>query len=139
MKKNVKSICCTAVLIAAFIPALAFSQITANLNYERSNLDSFKGELQASDLNPTHQYILTINGKKNHSSNEKLKELCEIWEPTDEGYCDFDKVSTDDKGNLSVKIDEELPKGRYRIKFLIKDTANSIVVWSDDLVNFTVE
>lgn len=135
----VKSIYCTAVLTAAFIPALASAQITTNLNYERSNIGSFKGELQASGLKTNHNYVLTINGIANHSSNEKLKERCKVWEPTGEGYCDFDQISTDDNGNLSVEINEELPKGRYRIKFLIKDTENWITVWSDDLVNFTVE
>lgn len=132
-----------AVLLTAVITTLSFpaySQINASLEYERRYQNAFKGQLTVTGLEANHGYVLTINGWKKHSSNERLKEICEVWEPTGEAYCDFDKVSTDGEGKLSANISEELPKGKYKIKFLIKDPGSDWkVVWSDDFVKFVVE
>ncbi len=118
--------------------SLALADVSVNLEYRRENIGVFEGRLTASGLLPNHKYVLTLNGWSNHPSNKLLPNSCQIWEQTKEKYCDIDKVSTDDKGNMDVKFKEKLPKGIYKIKFLIKDTNDWIVVWSDDLVKFEV-
>lgn len=118
---------------------VVFSKVQAKLVYEKEYVGAFKGKIEATGLKANHEYVLTINGYPKHSSNKKLIETCELYEPTGEGYCDFDQVSTDSSGVLSVDIEEELPKGKYRVKFLIKDpAANWVVVWSKDIVRFEV-
>jgi len=97
-------------------------------------------KLQANGLQPNHEYALTLNGWADHESNKLLIKEGKLWEPTGEGYYDFKKVITDSNGSLKdVEIEELLEKGIYKVKFLIKDTSNWSVVWSDDTVKFMVE
>lgn len=127
------------VMVPFFLLTNAVAEVKGDLSYEKGAVGVFKGKLKASGLKPNQKYVLTLNGWANHPSNKVLGKKCEIWEPTKEGYCDFDKVTTNDKGELDVPINEPLPKGNYKIKFLIKDTSNWAVVWDDTLVKFEVK
>lgn len=122
-----------------FVPYV-HAEIKAELKYEKKSTGVFKGELQAIGLKPSHEYVLTLNGWPDHESNKLLIKEGSLWKPTKEGYYDFKKVMTDSDGSLKgVKIEELLEKSTYKVKFLIKDTSNWAVVWSDDTVKFIVE
>ncbi|MDX9964786.1 hypothetical protein [Desulfobacter postgatei] len=110
------------------------------LNYEREYPGAFKGNIKANGLEANHKYVLTINGRKEHKSNKTLIEKCELWEPTGEGFCDFAEVRTDRNGSLDFDFEEKLPKGEYKIKFLVKDPSNDYLVeWSKNVVKFEVK
>ncbi len=112
------------------------AQQVDSLDYEHDAVGAFKAKLRASGLRPNHRYQLTINGYKNHPSNEILKNYQNYQ---GEGYIDFKKVSTDANGVLTTKIDRKLPRGEYRVKLLIKDPdKNWLVVCSKDFVEFEV-
>lgn len=128
-----------AALISCFLcfsPVHAQCQIDA-LDHESAAVAAFKAKLKVSGLEPKHPYQLTINGYKNHPSNDILKTYNDY---EGEGYIDFKKVSTDAGGMLNTEIDRKLPKGEYRVKFFIKDPdKNWLVVCSEDLVEFEVK
>jgi len=108
-----------------------------SFNYEAEATGAFKGELRASGLRPNHRYQLTINGYKNHPSNEILQQY-DDWHG--EGYYDFKKVTTDSDGLLTTSIDRSLPAAKYRVKLLIKDIErNYLVVCNEDNVEFVVQ
>jgi len=109
------------------------------LSYDKTATDVFKGRISATGLKPNHEYVFTLNGWADHKSNEILAKEGKYWKPTGEGFYDFKKVITDSKGSFNENIEELLPKGIYKVKFLVKDTANWIVIWSDDTVKFKVK
>jgi hypothetical protein len=94
--------------------------------------------LRAVGLKPETKYVLCLNGYPNHSSNEILKRLCEVYKPTGEGFCNFEKVTSDRSGSLDVEIRHELPRGEYQVKFLIKEYPSWLTVIAEDLVKFRV-
>jgi hypothetical protein len=120
-----------------FIVSSVYAQRIDSLDYKNTATGSFKAKLKASGLVPNHTYQITLNGYKNHPSN---KVLLTYQNYDGEGYIDFKKVSTDDKGVLTTEIDRKLPKGQYRIKVLVKDPEkNWRVVASEDFVEFEVK
>lgn len=125
------------VLISVCSPC-AYSKPTLDLKYEKKYEGAFKAQLRANGLKPNHEYVWTLNGRAGHSSNDVLIKECEFWQPTQEGYCDFGPIFTDTKGSLNLNIEEELPPGKYKIKFLIKDPDNWNVVLWNNFVRFKV-
>ena len=128
-------------IATAFLLTAAYSEITGSLIYEKKFAGAFKGRFEISGLKPDHEYVLCINGYAKHKSNKTLINYCDGYdEPTSEGYCDFAEVLTDKNGFLEINIEEELPKGKYKIKFLVKDPkADWAVVWCEDLVKFKIK
>ena len=129
----------TAFLLLSF--NVSFSgESMFTLNYEKEYLGALKGNIKAIGLEANHKYVLTINGRLEHESNKILIEECELWEPTGEGFCDFAEVVTDQNGSFDFNFGEKLPKGEYKIKFLVKDPNNEwLVVWSKNVVKFEVK
>jgi len=136
MKHKIFLIIMLQVLI---IVPYSYAEIKAELNYDKIASDVFKGKIKVSGLLPDHEYVLTLNGWANHESNKLLIKQCQLWKPTGEGYCDFKKVKTDSNGSINKDLEELLDKGLYKVKFLIKDTSNWTVVWTDDTVKFKVK
>ena len=91
-------------------------------------------------LKPNHQYVICINGYKDHESNKTLLKIGERWESTGEGYIDYARANTDDTGNLSPALKKDLPGGAYKVKFLVKDPDSKWkVVWNVDEIEFNVK
>jgi hypothetical protein len=94
--------------------------------------------LELRGLEPKHQYVLTINGKRWHVSNKVLRTKFQSY--GEEGYYDFGKVTTDKKGNLNKKLSLELPPGDYNLKIFVKDPSNQwLPVLFNDFLIFKIE
>ena len=95
---------------------------------------------QVTNLKPNHQYVICINGYKEHDSNKTLLKIGECWESTGEGYIDYGTINTDSTGNLTPGLKKDLPTGTYKVKFLLKDPENKWkVIWNVDDIEFSVK
>jgi hypothetical protein len=110
--------------------------IEKELVYSESG-DIFKGQLIKKGLKPNTDYMLCINGKPGLPGNDCLKKYG-IW--GNEGYYDFKRVTTDEKGVLNVTFAAELQEGEYYVKFAIKDiTAGWKWIEIDQNVHFEIK
>lgn len=126
----------------ALIPYYAGAEKAINLKYEKTNEGVFKATLNATGLKKNHKYFLTLDGESTHGSNKLLAKImgCQIETVGGDAFCDFDEVTTDTNGILRAEITEKLPKGRYKIAFLIKDPSNKWhVTLYKDPINFEVK
>jgi hypothetical protein len=90
-------------------------------------------------LKPSSPYVLCLNGRENYKdSNELLFKNC----PEKSGnlaFCNFATKFSDDKGKLEYHGSYSLLKGKYNLKFLLKDKGNDYCsIFCDDNVSFTV-
>ena len=102
---------------------------------------TFIGTIEVKGLTPNHRYILCINGKVNHQSNNLLKQAgCEEYKG--EYKCDFFDFETDAKGYCKKEFEKSLlPKGNYDVKIFIKDKANSYcaTLYRDIQIEFVIK
>ncbi len=94
-----------------------------------------KGEIQLSNLQPNHSYVLTLNGKPEHPSNQHLP----AQSSEKERYFDFKQVHTDKNGYLKIKLELTLSPGEYDVKFFVKDPTDWKIVLYNDFFVFTVK
>lgn len=128
MKGRISSI--IIMLLVLVMGVSGFSHAEGRVRVERFDYsresNEFRGQLIVRGLRPLTEYMLCVNGKPNHPSNEILKRECETY--GNEGFCNFKKVPTDNAGTLNTTWDRrdlELPRGEYRVKFAIKDIADN--------------
>lgn len=99
----------------------------------------FRGRVRLENLFPQAGYLLTLNGYPGSPGNEQLKQKCE--RRGNEGYCDFQTIGTDAKGNFDNVVRLNLEPGDYRVKFFVKNLEKEpryqIVLLSDN-PGFTV-
>lgn len=128
-----------AISACLFLSNFTFAAEQIDLKYEKKCAGVFKGSIKATGLYPNHKYVMTLNGRTDHDSNKVLIEECEVYKQTGEGFCDFAESYTDKDGALNLSFEESLPKGKYKIKFLIKDPDDDWkVIWSKNVVKFEI-
>jgi hypothetical protein len=104
--------------------------------------DTFHVYLEAFNLwpNKNYQYEICINGKIGDESNMQLQKQHSIWgdgrpgpaffeNEKYEGYCNFGRFSTDEKGNAKQDTQIGLLPARYDVKFAIKLVSKGWVSW----------
>jgi len=98
-----------------------------------------EGKIQLSGLKPNHRYQLTINGYINHPSNSILKKYYSVTDDG-QGYYDFKKVNSNQKGIINCNFKTKLHPGIYRVKFLVKDISdNWLTIHCENEVSFEVK
>jgi len=109
------------------------------IQYCRRQGGEFRAKVRLEALFPQAGYLLTLNGYPGSPGNEQLKQKCE--RRGDEGYCDFQTIGTDAKGNFDNVVRVNLEPGDYRVKFFVKNLEKEpkyqIVLLADNRV-FTV-
>ncbi|MBW1794188.1 MAG: hypothetical protein JRJ38_07125 [Deltaproteobacteria bacterium] len=116
----------------------AYGQELEAFEVKEEAIGALQGKIRVTGLKAKHRYQLTINGYKNHPSNEILMKNYSTYNA--EGYYDFKKVFSDANGVIEVSFNQKLPKGAYRVKFLIKDIRNNwLTVFSENEVQFEVQ
>ena len=96
---------------------------------------SFSGSLYLQGLTPNHLYVLAINGKPEHSSNQLLPQKHGA-----ERYADILEIKTDSEGGVSsASFEAYLTPSTYDVKVLIKDTNDWKAVLFHDSLTFTVK
>lgn len=122
-------------------PSIAQSKVKAKLQTEREAHGAFKAKLTVSGLEKDHQYVVTLNGFPKHDSNKYLEDECRNVTPQGEAYCDFGEFTPNEEGPKDIDLEKELPKGKYQVKFFIKDKSSKhTIVWQrEELVNFEVK
>lgn len=80
-----------------------------------------------SGLNPSEVYRLALNGYPGEEPVNAILAECPLPGKIDsgrrldtEGYCDFQRITTNDVGNVMEKLTLGLPPAEYRLKFLVK-------------------
>ena len=81
----------------------------------------FVARLTMTDLEPSKQYVLCINGSQNSKGNVELLKIGKAFK--DEGYLDLPAFQTDSKGAFLgiVSSVQNLPPGEYQVKALLKE------------------
>lgn len=125
-------------LVGVILIATVAAGATGALTYEKAADGAFKAAATFSDLKKNHAYYFSLNGwGKGTDGNALLGEKCGYSK--DEGYCDFGPLTSDEAGRMKAELRYELPKGRYRVKALLKDPAEGWkTIWIDNNVSFTV-
>ncbi len=103
---------------------------------------AFTGRVQLTGLRASSVYMLTLNGKPPHASNELLRDIVvggSVVNGTPERYMDIRQVSTDAGGAAEVPFTAQLPAGQYHVKFFVKDRSDWRIVLYTDFLSFTVE
>jgi len=95
---------------------------------------AFSGRIGLKGLTPNHNYVLTINGKPPHPSNDRLPESYGV-----ERYVDFLQVTTNSAGDIDSEFNVKLPSGDYNVKFFVKDPDDWKIVLYNDFLLFTVK
>lgn len=95
---------------------------------------AFRLDLQ--HLQPTHSYVLCINGRPEHPGNELLPESVPGHET--ERYYDFFTVTTDGNGSYDAGFAIFLHPGAYNVHFYVKDPSDfKIVLYGLEYFDFT--
>lgn len=94
---------------------------------------AFSGRIELKGLTPNHNYLLTLNGKPPHPSNDRLPESYGV-----ERYVDFLQVITTSAGNVDENFSVKLSSGDYNVKFFVKDPDDWKVILYNDFLIFTV-
>lgn len=125
-------------LLAVTLTATVAVGATGSLTYDKEADGVFKGMVTFRDLKKNHSYYLSLNGwGKGTEGNDLLGNKCGYSK--DEGYCDVGPLTSDEAGQMNAQLRYELPKGRYRVKGLLKDPAEAWkVIWVNNDVSFTV-
>ena len=108
---------------------------SGNVIYYDNVRGAFSGRITLRGLESNENYLLALNGKPSHPSNDRLPQQ---YGP--EGLADIDQVRTDSQGNVSNKpFYINLPPGNYDVKFFVKDTTeNWKIVLYNNFLKFTV-
>jgi Fe-S cluster biosynthesis and repair protein YggX len=104
------------------------------VTYNDNSKENFSAKIELQGLIPNHAYLLTLNGKKTHSSNSLLPEKTEQGE----GFFNIMTAITDSTGGANQPCDGNLPPGNYDVKFFVKDQDDWKIVLHNDNLNFTV-
>lgn len=106
-------------LFVLFASILAVGCTNPSWTFDFSGGETFKGELKIEGLKDNTGYVLCINGKPNRPGNEILYN--NYQKSGNEGYYDFKQVQSDNHGKIEITFALELPKGKYDVKFALKE------------------
>jgi hypothetical protein len=110
---------------------------SGELKYHLKSKGAFIASIKLTGLEPKKAYKLCLNGEQGRDGNELL---IRYGRDGQNGKYDFQTVTTDSFGSASGKIKVALPKGRYDVKFFVKDIADKYVcVLHNDDLQFEVE
>jgi hypothetical protein len=106
---------------------------SGELQFHPKSNGTFIASMKLSGLEPKKAYKLGFNGRDGYDGNELLYRFGKDG-PT-KGKYDFQTVTTDSFGAVSGEIKVALPKGRYHVKFFVKDIGDkyTCVLGNDDL------
>jgi hypothetical protein len=99
---------------------------TGSLQIRRSFAHGFVFHLDMEHLQPSHAYVLCINGRPQHPGNELLPESVPGHEA--EKYYDFCTVETDARGGYHAGFALLLRPGPYNVHFYVKDTTDHKII-----------
>ena len=91
----------------------------------------FIGEIIIEGLEPSRDYMLTINGKPGQPGNECLSQR-----PSNVCYLDFRQIKTDSVGNCHRPFRRKLEPSDYDVKFFIKDMEDWRIVLYNNFLFF---
>ncbi len=113
---------------------LPISGSWGEVHYNKQNQRTLLIRLNLKGLLPKHEYILSLNGKPWHTSNKNFPQSY-----GEERYYDFERVTTNDRGDVEKYLTLDLSSGQYNVKFFVKDPANNwkIVLYNDFFI-FTI-
>ena len=141
--KTVVMILALTSLIIAFAPFSSGSndetkpELVTPPQYVVIEESTLQGEVEANGLKLNTDYVLSLNGKEGRPGNEQLKKFGEY---DGEGYYDFIPVRSDDNGYLKEPFTlNDLPNGKYDIKFLIKELPDYDTVIAYDFMKFEIK
>lgn len=107
---------------------------SGELQYFDNLIGYFSGKINIKGLVPNTTYMLTLNGKPEHPSNEYFTKKV-----GPEGIYDFKQVRTDSKGNIDgATFDIDLPPGKYDVKLFVKDQNDWKIVLHNDNLTFKI-
>lgn len=125
----------TIILIGILSVEAAYGQ---EINIEYTGGTQWTGTVTAQGLKPDTPYMLTLNGKIGHPSNNLLMQKYETYQGN-EGFCNFKRIKSNDNGEFSTDFSVGLLCGDYNAKFLVKDIEdNWNVVYADDYLQFII-
>ena len=107
------------------------------LEFYQSAHAGFITNLTLSNLKPNFTYILTLNGNPELDGNELLPDP--VPQLPEEKYYDFLTVQTDERGAYQAKLGVYLTKGKYHVRFYVKDKSDSKIVLYHDYFRFNVK
>lgn len=109
------------------------------LEIDESHPGEFRASLVVSGLPKSqHEYKLTLNGTVGRPGNELLGQFDKL--PNGEGYFDFQDVRSNNNGMIRESIKQRLPRGRYLVKFSVKDPAdNWKIVAKKEPISFEIK
>lgn len=102
--------------------------------YYDNSKGTFSGKIELQGLIPNSNYVLSLNGKPAHFSNDLLPERY-----GNEGKFDFLQVTTNSIGNVDETFNATLPSGDYNVKFFVKDKKDWKIVLYNDYLFFKVK
>jgi hypothetical protein len=109
------------------------------IKYNRAFKSGFVCNLLIRDLQPHHEYILTLNGRPDLAGNDLLTDTVPGSTGKIEKYYDFDRVTTDSNGDIKIQYGIMLKTGSYHIRFYVKDAYDFKIVLYHDYFRFEVE
>ena len=107
------------------------------LHYLASFPHGFVCHVALENLEPNHEYILTLNGNPERAGNFLLP--TPVTPGSKENYYDFQIVKTDDKGRYEETLAIYLKPGDYDVRWYVKDTSGFKIVLYRDFFTFKVE
>jgi len=108
------------------------------LTYNTKKSGFFEGTISLQGLTSNNTYLVSINGKSSHPSNNYLVQLGEN-KTNSENYLDFKTILSDDNGKVFQDFCVELRPGKYNVKLFVKDVNDkySIVLFNNNVI-FTI-
>ena len=107
------------------------------VRYHSKFRHGFVCRLELHDLQPSHAYLLTLNGNPERAGNALLP--TPVTGNEREKYYDFLDIKTDAQGRYAADLGIYLEPGDYDVRIYAKDTDDFKIVLYRDFFKFAVE
>jgi hypothetical protein len=107
------------------------------INHYQHFPNGFYTEVELNNLQPEHEYVLTINGRPDLDGNDLLPTPVPGNET--ERFYDLIRIQTNAEGHYRGTLAVLLSPGEYHTRFYVKDPADWKIVLYHDYFRFKVE